>query len=50
MKDTKGRMFATRIMNVFPISNKDEESVVSLPRGKGVRDNILEERKKRLGY
>jgi len=49
-KDSKGRTFATRIMNVFPLSGKDDEPMVSLPRGKGVRDNILEERKKRLGY
>jgi len=48
--DTKGRKFATRIMNVFTISNKDDEAMVSLPKAKGLRDNILEERKKRLGY
>merc|ERR1711934_1023176 len=50
VKDAKGRSFATRIMNIFTIANKDEESNVSLPRARGVRDNILEERKKRLGY
>jgi len=50
VKDSKGRTFATRIMNIFTISNKDDEPLVSLPRAKGLRDNILEERKKRLGY
>jgi len=50
VKDSKGRAFATRIMNIFTIGNKDDEPVVSLPRSKGLRDNILEERKKRLGY
>merc|ERR1711967_88300 len=50
IKDAKGRAFATRIMNVFTISSKDDEPLVSLPRAKGVRDTILEERKKRLGY
>merc|ERR1712139_394819 len=50
IKDSKGRSFSTRLLNVFPISAKDDEPVVSLPKGKGLRDNILEERKKRLGY
>jgi small subunit ribosomal protein S4e len=50
VKDSKGRAFATRIMNIFTIGNKDDEPLVSLPRSKGLRDNILEERKKRLGY
>jgi len=50
VKDSKGRAFATRIMNIFTISNKDDEPVVSVPRAKGIRDTILEERKKRLGY
>merc|ERR1711924_205741 len=48
--DAKGRAFATRIANVFVLSAKADEGMVSLPRGKGLRDNILEERKKRLGY
>jgi len=50
VKDSKGRAFATRLSNVFTISNKDDEPIVSLPRAKGLRDGILEERKKRLGY
>jgi len=50
VKDSKGRSFATRIMNIFTIANKDDEPLVSLPKAKGLRDNILEERKKRLGY
>jgi len=50
VKDSKGRSFATRLSNVFTISNKDDESQISLPRTKGIRDGILEERKKRLGY
>merc|ERR1711998_640578 len=41
VKDSKGRAFATRIMNIFTIGNKDDEPVVSLPRSKGLRDNIL---------
>jgi len=50
VKDSKGRAFATRIMNIFTISNKDDEPFISFPRVRGVRDTILEERKKRLGY
>merc|ERR1711908_134534 len=50
VKDSKGRSFATRISHVFVIAGKDDEADISLPRGKGLRDNILEERKKRLGY
>merc|ERR1712046_316974 len=50
VKDSKQRSFATRISNVFCIASKDDDTMVSLPLGKGLRDNILEERKKRLGY
>merc|ERR1712072_1356471 len=50
IKDNKGRSFATRISNVFCIAGKEDDADISLPKGKGIRDNILEERKKRLGY
>merc|ERR1711981_472253 len=50
VKDSKGRSFATRIMNIFCIAGKEDTPDISLPRAKGLRDNILEERKKRLGY
>lgn len=50
VKDSKGRAFATRIMNIFCIAGKEDTPDISLPRAKGLRDNILEERKKRLGY
>merc|ERR1712225_147722 len=50
VKDARGRQFSTRISNIFVISSKDDDNVVSLPKGKGLRDNILEERKKRLGF
>merc|ERR1711970_603256 len=50
VKDSKGRSFATRISNVFCIAGKEDDADISLPKGKGIRDNILEERKKRLGY
>lgn len=51
MKDAKGRAFATRMSNVFVIGGADDQSPqISIPSTKGLRDNILEERKKRLGY
>lgn len=50
VKDSKGRSFATRIINIFCIAGKEDTPDISLPRAKGLRDNILEERKKRLGY
>merc|ERR1711924_483856 len=37
IKDSKGRSFATRIGNVFVLAQKDEDPIVSIPRGKGVR-------------
>merc|ERR1712185_334582 len=44
VKDARGRQFSTRITNIFVISSKDDDNMVSLPKGKGLRDNILEER------
>jgi len=52
VKDSQNRHFATRQSNVFVISSKEDEATpaISLPKAKGVRLNILEERKRRLGY
>ena len=47
VRDRKGHTFATRIGNVFVIGN-GEKSLVAIPRGKGVRLTIEEERKRRL--
>eukprot|EP01135_Chromosphaera_perkinsii_P009917 Nk52_evm10s1967 gene=Nk52_evmTU10s1967 len=46
VKDVKGHTWATRISNVFVIG-KGNKSLVSLPRGKGVRLTIAEERDRR---
>jgi len=43
IKDAVGHSFATRLSNVFVIG-KGTKSAVSLPKGKGVRKSILEER------
>jgi len=47
VKDSVGHSFATRMSNVFPIG-KGKQAWVSLPRGKGVRLSIAEERDRRL--
>jgi len=47
VKDAAGHTFATRLSNVF-IIGKGNKSLVSLPKGKGVRLTIAEERDKRI--
>lgn len=47
IKDSQGHTFATRLNNVF-IIGKATKPYVSLPRGKGVKLSIAEERDKRL--
>jgi hypothetical protein len=43
IKDSAGNGFATRLGNVFVIGN-ESRPLVSLPKGKGIKLNILEER------
>merc|ERR1711924_279953 len=50
IKDAKGKAFATRIGNIFCVGKKDEGNMISVPKGRGIKENILEERKKRFGY
>jgi small subunit ribosomal protein S4e len=47
VKDAAGNTFATRLNNIF-IIGKGNKSYISLPRGKGIRLSIAEERDKRL--
>jgi small subunit ribosomal protein S4e len=47
VKDAAGHTFATRLENVFLIG-KGTKSLVSLPKDKGVRKSILEERDARM--
>lgn len=42
VKDAQGNSFSTRLCNVF-IIGKGTKSLVTLPRGKGIRKTILEE-------
>jgi small subunit ribosomal protein S4e len=47
IKDSQGHTFATRLNNVFVIG-KGSKAYISLPKGKGVKLSIAEERDKRL--
>jgi len=47
LKDTRGNEFSTRLQNVFIIGNGNTASI-SLPKNKGVRISVIEEREKRL--
>jgi small subunit ribosomal protein S4e len=47
VKDSAGQTFATRLNNIF-IIGKGNKSVISLPRGNGVKKTIAEERDLRL--
>lgn len=47
IKDARGAVFATRLSNVF-IIGKGLKAFVSLPKGKGIKLSIAEERDKRL--
>merc|ERR1712228_396650 len=47
VKDTIGHTFATRLNNVFVIG-KGSKAYISLPRGKGVKLSVAEERDRRL--
>jgi len=47
LKDSEGHHFATRLANVMVIG-KEEKSWISLPKGKGIKLNIIEDRKKRM--
>eukprot|EP01027_Heterolobosea_sp_BB2_P025319 GEZU01038852.1.p2 GENE.GEZU01038852.1~~GEZU01038852.1.p2 ORF type:complete len:261 (+),score=98.33 GEZU01038852.1:44-826(+) len=47
IRDATGATFSTRIGNVFVIG-KGEKSLVSLPRNRGIRISVIEDREKRL--
>lgn len=50
VKDTTGAVFATRLSNVFVIGKgaNPKDALISLPRGKGIKRSIFEERDARL--
>merc|ERR1712216_913641 len=47
VKDASNHTFATRLGNVFVIG-KDQDLLVTLPKGKGVKLSVIEERAKRM--
>jgi ribosomal protein S4E len=46
VKDTLGNSFATRLNNIFCIG-AGKDTLISLPKGKGIRLSLVEERKVR---
>lgn len=50
VKDTTGAIFATRLSNVFVIGKGSDakDALVSLPKGKGIKTTIFQERDARL--
>ncbi|KCV70666.1 40S ribosomal protein S4 [Fonticula alba] len=48
IRDALGRLFATRLSNIYVIGKDAQSPAVSLPRGKGVKLTIIEERDRRL--
>ncbi|KAL4506814.1 hypothetical protein ABPG72_001235 [Tetrahymena utriculariae] len=49
VKDAKGNAFATRLGNIF-VLGQGKKSWIELPSGDGVRETILEERKRKFSY
>jgi len=47
VRDRKGNAFSTRIQNVFVIGEGNKPAI-SLPKGKGIKQTILEEQAARL--
>jgi len=47
LKDKEGHSFATRLQNVTVIGK--ERAFVSLPKGDGIKLNVIDDRKKRMG-
>lgn len=48
IRDRRGHVFATRLTNIFTIG-EGTTSQITLPKGKGVKLSIIEERDNRLG-
>jgi small subunit ribosomal protein S4e len=51
VRDAEGNEFATRLDNVFAVGKSDKAAdlLISLPRGRGIKRTIFEERSTRLG-
>ena len=47
IKDSNGNSFATRLSNVFCVG-EGKKALVTLPKGKGVRQTLVEERNAKI--
>jgi len=47
VEDLAQKTFATRLENVFSIGKEKKKSLVSLPKGHGIKLSILEEKRKK---
>jgi ribosomal protein S4E len=50
IKDEAGNHFATRLGNIFVIGSSGKKSVITLPKNKGIKQSLIEERSARLRY
>ena len=50
IKDAAGHHFATRLGNIFVIGSSGKKSVITLPKQKGIRKSLIEERNERLRH
>lgn len=48
IRDANGNAFATRLTNVMVIGDS-KNTIVSLPKGEGIKLSLIEERNNRLG-
>ena len=48
VKDSQGHSFATRQDNIF-IIGEGKNSMIKLPKRKGIKQSLIEEREERLG-
>ena len=48
LRDANGQEFITRKSNIFVIGDDDKSIPISLPKNRGVKQSIIEEREQRL--
>ena len=48
MRDASGHDFITRMSNIFVIGDNDAKIAIALPRNRGIKTSIIEEREQRL--
>lgn len=50
LRDATGAQFATRLANIMVIGKGENNSLVSLPKGRGIKKSIMEQREKLLKH